>query len=103
VVSEVKHRLRDQAEFPYVRAAMNAGLLRDGQLHLILVHYLPSHSVAEEWVYNRADIDRSRVVWARDLGADNKKLFEYFSDRKFWCLEADVKPWQLKPCGTATR
>lgn len=100
VGGEVKHHLQDQAEFPYVRAAMNARLVREGGLHLILVRYTPSHLVEEEWVYNRADIDRSRVIWAREASLDNSKLFSYYRNRKFWCLEADVKPWELKPCET---
>jgi hypothetical protein len=62
MVSEAKHHFRDRAEFHYVRAAMNARFIREGGLHLILVRYKPSHFVGEEWVYNRADIDRSRVV-----------------------------------------
>jgi hypothetical protein len=103
VVSEVKHRIEDQAEFPYVRAAINAGLIREGGFHLILVRYRPSHFVGEEWVYNRADIDRSRVVWAREGGVDTRKLYDYFRDREFWCLEADVKPWELKPCEATAR
>jgi hypothetical protein len=98
VASEVKHHSEDQAEYPYVRAAINARLLREGGLHLILVRYKPSHFVGEEWVYNRADIDRSPVVWARQMSPDNSRLIRYFRGRKFWCLEADVQPYDLEPC-----
>jgi len=50
--------------------------------HLVLVEYDASHSPHEEWCYNSADIDRSKIVWARDLGAaKNERLLEYFSDR----------------------
>ncbi|HYK04161.1 MAG TPA: hypothetical protein VE974_20590 [Thermoanaerobaculia bacterium] len=37
-------------------------------------------------VYNGADIDAARVVWARDLG-DNRALLAYFKDRKQWRVE----------------
>lgn len=102
VGSEVKHHLQDQAEFPFVRSAMNARLVSEGGLNLILVRYKPSHFVAEEWVYNRADIDRSPVVWAREGGVDTSKLLDYYRNRKVWFLEADVRPWELKPWESTT-
>ena len=50
----------------------------------------------EEWVHNLADIDGSRVVWARDLGpAKNEKLQRYYPDRTEWLLEPDAKPPRL--------
>jgi hypothetical protein len=71
--------------------------------HLIIVHYTPQHFVAQEYVYNEADIDNAKVVWARDLGpAANMRLIEYFKDRKAWLLEPDgqshpmVKPYSLE-------
>ena len=33
--------------------------------HLVLVRYAPEHSPHEEWVYNRANLDGSRILWAR--------------------------------------
>jgi hypothetical protein len=98
----VKHHLQDQAEFPFVRSAMNARLVGEGGLNLILVRYKPSHFVAEEWVYNRADIDRSPVVWAREGGVDTSKLLDYYRNRKVWFVEADVRPWELKPWESTT-
>ena len=39
----------------------------------MLVRYAPDHEVFEEWVYNGADIDGSKVVWARDMGAEKNR------------------------------
>jgi hypothetical protein len=49
-------------------------------------------------VYNGANIDQSRVIWAREMSPDNSRLFSYFRGRKFWCLDAGVKPFELKSC-----
>jgi len=53
--------------------------------HVVLVRYGPDHSVHEEWVYNGADIDSSKVIWARDLpGERNDRLLAYYPDRTIW-------------------
>jgi hypothetical protein len=58
--------------------------------HLVLVHYGPKHDAWEELVYNRADIDGSRIVWARSLGPQkDSELIRYYSNRKVWWLEED--------------
>jgi hypothetical protein len=44
-------------------------------------------------VYNGADIDAAKVVWARDMGRDrNRELLEYFANRRVWLLEPDQSP-----------
>jgi hypothetical protein len=75
-------------------------LQADGQHHLILVRYGPEHSVHREWVFNEADIDRSKVVWAREMDSlENDKLLAYFQDRRIWLLEIrqDYAPVKLVP------
>jgi hypothetical protein len=62
-----------------------------GQL-LVFVRYLPRHIFQDEWVYNAADIDGSRVVWARDLGAEeNEQLLRYYPGRTALVLETDFQ------------
>jgi hypothetical protein len=65
----------------------------DGK-QLLIVRYGRDHNaVMNEWVYNRADVDGSKVVWARDMDtAANRELLEYFHDRRAWLVEADEVP-----------
>jgi hypothetical protein len=60
--------------------------------------YAPHHDFDREWVYNEADIDAAKVVWARDMGRSaNQELLDYFRDRKVWLVEADSPAPQLRP------
>ena len=64
--------------------------------HLVIVRYRREHDPFEEWVYNSADIDSSKVVWARELSAgQNQDLLKHFNFRKIWLLEADERPPRL--------
>jgi hypothetical protein len=66
--------------------------------HLVIVHYGPDHVVDEEWVYNEADLDGSRVVWARSMNAQaDRRLLAYFAGRRVWRLDADAVPPRLEP------
>ena len=65
---------------------------------LVFVRYFPQHIFQDEWVYNEADIDRARIVWARDLGdAEDEKLRRYYPDRQSLLLEPDASPPRLTP------
>lgn len=78
------------------RADILKELERAGGRHLVIVRYRPGHNLHDEWVYNAADIDRSPVVWAREM-AHNEELLRYFQDRQVWLAEPDVKPTKLVP------
>jgi len=66
--------------------------------HLVIVHYSPEHQPFPDWVYNDADIEHSRIIWARDMDtAQNQELLDYYKGRQAWLLEADEKPPRLIP------
>lgn len=72
------------------RAAMIAKLEQMPGKHVMVVRYGPSHSPHEQWVYNSADIDGSKIVWANSMGAaDDRVLLSYFRDRQAWLVEPD--------------
>ena len=65
---------------------------------LVIVRYGPNHHPFHEWVYNEPDIDSARVVWAREMSADqNERLIRYFRGRRVWLLEPDSDPPMLSP------
>jgi hypothetical protein len=82
------------ADWSVSRSQILAQLKRQDGNHLVVVRYgdhrpsyLRDHA---EWVYNEADIDRARVVWAREMDAQhNRKLLEYFHERHAWLLVID--------------
>jgi hypothetical protein len=66
--------------------------------HVVLVRYGVMHDPGDEWVYNGADIDGSKVVWARELDSgSNTKLLDYFGNRQAWLLEPDLPDPRLQP------
>lgn len=80
------------------RLAFEAQLRPLSGPQLILVRYQAGHDPLAEWVYNGADIDGQKVVWARDMGhAENAELLQYFRDRRVWLLDADEIPPKLQP------
>jgi len=80
------------------RVRLLASLQKDRDRHLVLVRYGPRHNPNFEWVYNAADIDGAKVVWAREMdAARNRELLAYFNDRRAWLLEADAGPPRLTP------
>jgi hypothetical protein len=81
--------------YPYNwdRANIVAQLNKLPGKQLVIVRYSPTHDVHREWVYNSADIDRSKIVWAREIPDVNMvPLLDYFSGRTVWIVEPDAKP-----------
>ncbi len=66
--------------------------------HLVMVRYGDDHNIHDEWVYNGAEIDSAKVIWAREISDEqDRKLFEYFRDRKVWLVTPDSDNTYLAP------
>jgi len=86
------------------RAAIEAQLGSLPQGQVVLLRYGANHDPLLDWVYNGADLDRAKVIWARDMGsAQNEELLRYYGDRRVWLLEADANPPQLAPYAEQNR
>jgi len=80
------------------RAALEARLRKLPGQHLVIVRYAPEHEPFAEWVYNDADLDAAKIVWARDMGAvRNEELIEYYKGRHIWLIEPDKNAQSLLP------
>jgi hypothetical protein len=80
------------------RAAIADQLLSTPGNHLVVVHYLPRHDSLSEWVYNGANIDSARIVWAREIpGVDLSPLLNYFRGRHVWVVDVDSPSPELRP------
>ena len=80
------------------RAAIQEKLSHTPGKHLILVRYEEDHNIHDESVYNGAEIDSAKVLWARELDAEqNAKLLAYFKDRHVWLVEPDKDNTELIP------
>ena len=66
--------------------------------HLVMVRYSDDHNIHDDWVYNGAEIDSVKVIWAREIDrGQNSKLFDYFQDRKVWLVTPDTDNTYLEP------
>jgi hypothetical protein len=78
------------------RARIIAQLSQQPGQHLVIVRYNPDHAPVTEWVFNGADINGSKIAWARDMGTEqNSELIRYFKERTVWTVNPDVVPAKL--------
>jgi hypothetical protein len=65
---------------------------------LVIVHDSGKRDPLDQWVYNAADIDASKVVWATDMDtANNLELVHYYPDRHVWSINLDTEPATVTP------
>jgi hypothetical protein len=93
----VKLSTVDRTQWFYRRQAILEALNREPEKSIVIVKYDPDHNPHREWVYNAADVTSAKVILARDMGAQNKELLDYFRDRKAWVLHADAENPEPEP------
>ena len=80
------------------RADVVSGLEKLPGGQLAIVRYSADHYPIDEWVYNEADIDRSKLIWAQEMSpAENAELMRYYKDRKVWLVQPDRNPVTVEP------
>jgi hypothetical protein len=64
--------------------------------HLVMVRYPPDYNVHDDWVFNSADIDGAKILWARETNSQqNERLFAYFKDRQIWLIAPEEDNTEL--------
>lgn len=96
-------RRQEQAPFALRRAEILRQLESAAGRHLILVKYRPGRALREEWVYNGADLENAKVLWARWHESPRLPAFlAHHAGRTFWILEADMPGAPLSPYESRT-
>lgn len=80
------------------RARVEEELSQNPGGQLAIVRYSSTHDPIQEWVYNGADIEGQKVIWARAMdNADDEKLIRYYKDRKAWLIQPDAPAEEIMP------
>ncbi len=91
-------------QFGTERARVKAALEQLPGKQLVLVRYSANHIPMEEWVSNAANIETSKVIWAREMdAANNLELMRYYRDRKVWLVEPDTQSIAAYPFSATER
>jgi len=80
------------------RAAIIERLSHAPGKHLVIVRYPEGYNVHNDWVFNGAEIDSAKLLWARETNPQqNQKLFDYFKDRRIWLIKPEENNTELIP------
>src|SRR6267142_2313755 len=81
----------DPREYQMRRQVIQRQIEQNPGKHLLLLRYF-DHNPHEEWVYNGADLESPKIIWAREMSEDiNKRLLAHYADRQVWIIEPDVE------------
>jgi hypothetical protein len=84
------------------RAAIVERLSHTPGKHLVIVRYPEGYNVHDDWVFNGAEIDSAKLLWARETNRQqDQKLLAYFKDRQIWLIEPEEDNTELIPYPSA--
>ncbi len=70
------------------RSRIEQQLLTSPGKDLVLYRFDPDRDFSGvNIVSNEPDIDRAPIIWAHDLGPANRKLLDYYPDRRVWLVD----------------
>ena len=91
------HTIANECWWACTRAGFEEQLRAMPGKHLIVVRYTTQHHPGKEWVFNGADMEGAKVLWAREVpGADMAGFLACFKDRRLWLVEPDKEPPTLE-------
>jgi len=80
------------------RAHVVSELESHAGLQLALVRTSPNRNVLDQWIYNGADLNTARVLWAYDMGAaQNAELMRQYPGRTAWIIDLATEPATVTP------
>jgi hypothetical protein len=102
--SGLAHFWASEFQSTWPREQLRAQLPNEGGKDLVFVRYrYPEHNLDNEWVFNRANLDEAKIIWARELDSEsNLRLIERFPGRRIWLGEPDLRPPRIVPYPPAT-
>ena len=80
------------------RAQIESSLENLPGKQLVIVRFGPQRNDLDQWVYNSADIENSKVIWAQEMdAAEDLDLMHHYRDRKAWLVRMDEEPASISP------
>jgi hypothetical protein len=80
------------------RARVEHDVLEYPGKQLCLVRYTAQHEPWQEWVFNGADPENERLVWARSLGPErDREVIAAYPGREVWLVQPDFFDKLLSP------
>ncbi len=99
------HWDRNPVGFRSPRLIAAKGVMKEPGNHLIIVRHSKGWiENSDECVFNGADIDSEKIIFARDMGEQrNRELIDYYrGTRMVWLYEPEADPVRLTPLSSAS-
>jgi hypothetical protein len=98
----VLHKLSDATYAQSQRRSIRQQLEQLPGRQLVFVRYSPGYSIHDEWVYNQADLQQAKVIFAHDLSTErDQTLLAEFPGRQVLRLTLSPAEARLAPLSTA--